>query len=414
MIRKDVWVKALTLILLLFIVVLPETSSGAERKPIIVVFRYDDCSSKSPTDLEIKLINAFQQYEVPATFGVIPYVSAGNQFDLTVQDVMPLTAGKAEILRNAISSGILEVAQHGYSHQAVGVRSERVNAEFIGLDYDEQFRRIADGKSILQEMLGIQVTTFIPPWDSCDINTIRVLENLAFKSLSANGLGVVAGASNESSRLKFLPATCKFLDLQNAVKSARKSSELQPVIVACLHPEEFREDYKRDCRLTYQDVVQTLAWVTSQEDVRLLTIGQAAATMDDLDLPRFMSFSRFFRTLHPLCPSFLQTVYFFPSLRTLTEVKVKSWLSLVLFYLAALTISMVTAYVGGSVIFSKFMVIRSVAKFAALVLLVAFSLYAFHDLDVYWDGAIILTCLFGGCIGIWGSIYKIKRQSCLT
>ncbi len=406
--------KALILILVLFIIVLPEITNGSERKPIVVVFRYDDYSAKSPTDLEIKLVNAFQQYEVPLTFGIIPYVCAGNQFDQSVQDVIRLPVEKADILQSAVSSGILEVALHGYSHQAIGVRSERINAEFIGLDYDDQFERISEGKNLLQEMLGIQVETFIPPWNNCDINTVRVLENLGFKSLSAGGTGVVAGAGSESSQLKFLPATCKLLELQDAVRSARKSSEVVPAILVCFHPEEFNEGYKRDRRLTYQDVVQVLGWVKSQEDVSLLTIGQATAAMHGLSLPRFVQFSRFFRPLRPLCPSFLQMVHFYPSLRTLTEVKIKSWLSLMLFYLAGLTISTVTAYSAGRIVFSRLKVLGSVTKYAVLVLLCLFSFYVFHDLDVYWDGAIILACLFGGCIGIWGSTLKINQQTKLT
>jgi hypothetical protein len=74
-------------------------------------------------------------------------------------------------------------------------------------------------------------------------------------------------------------------------------------------------------------------------------------------------------------------------------------------------ILMAITFAGGCLIFSRLRVLGSVARYAVLVLLVSLSFYVFHDLDIYFEGAIILTFLLGGSVGTWGSFYKIKKQS---
>jgi len=81
-----------------------EISASPPEQPITVIFRYDDYSSLSPTEMEIKIINAFQNSNIPVTFGVIPYICKDNS------KPMPLTLIKAEILKNVIDAGILEAA----------------------------------------------------------------------------------------------------------------------------------------------------------------------------------------------------------------------------------------------------------------------------------------------------------------
>jgi peptidoglycan/xylan/chitin deacetylase (PgdA/CDA1 family) len=257
--------------------------SGSEQKLITLVFRYDDYSSGSRTDLEVKLIKAFQKYNIPCTFAVIPYNSDNKAEvpDPDPQKVFPLTLWKASILNNAIKAGILEVALHGYTHRTTRIRTPDPDyTEFAGLDYNSQIKKIAKGKGLLEKMLGVRITTFIPPWNTYDMNTIRALEELGFRTISADN----AGVREESSQLKFLPFTSDLLNLKDAVESARKISDVQPVIVVLFHPSDFLEMGRKEGKLTYQGFVELLNWIVSQKDIHVRTIGE------NVDSCRFVNY----------------------------------------------------------------------------------------------------------------------------
>ena len=83
-----------------------EPISSPKEKQIIVGFRYDDYSSCSSTDLELKIINAFQKYYVSCAFGVIPHVYTRNIYNTSAYDMVYLTSGKINILSKLFKNGI--------------------------------------------------------------------------------------------------------------------------------------------------------------------------------------------------------------------------------------------------------------------------------------------------------------------
>ena len=62
---------------------------------------------------------------------------------------------------------------HGNTHQTI---KEFPRSEFLGLNYEQQFTKIKSGKLFLEEKLGTNINTFIPPWNRYDLNTLKVLE----------------------------------------------------------------------------------------------------------------------------------------------------------------------------------------------------------------------------------------------
>ena len=84
-----------------------------ENKQVNVVFRLDDYSACSNTDMELRIIDAFRKNDACITLGVIPYVCAEDIHDPSAQDVIPLTSMKGDILKNGVNEGILDVALHG-------------------------------------------------------------------------------------------------------------------------------------------------------------------------------------------------------------------------------------------------------------------------------------------------------------
>jgi len=215
------------------------------EKQITVVFRFDDYSSLSSTEFEVKLINTFRKYNAACTFGVVPYACAENEHNILPHEVVPLTLNKAAILKNAVKEEILEVALHGYSHQTIRKKAEFDYTEFSGLDFNRQFKKIATGKNYLEELLDMEIDTFIPPWNTYDSNTLRAIEELGFKCFSANeSVGAM-----KSSLLKFVPATCDLFELRQTVESARRVPDRQPVIVVLFHEYDFLEIDKKTGRL---------------------------------------------------------------------------------------------------------------------------------------------------------------------
>lgn len=397
---SNIWVRTLVVILLLS--ASPATAQHTDRadeKQIIVVLRFDDYSSRSATDMEVKLINAFQQHGISCTFGVIPYTCARDHDNSRPQDVVPLTPTKASILRNAIKAGILDVAQHGYTHQ---------RGEFCGLDYTSQVKRMSKGKNLLEQMLGTQVSTFIPPFNSYDLNTIRALETLGFRCISAGR----NGDAKESSALKFLPANCGLPQLRDSVESARSVPEAQPIIVVLFHLYDFLEVDKKRGRLTYQEFIELLSWLTSQEDVYTGSIEQATKMVRDLSSQRFTT-NRHIYGLSLLLPPFLSRlctppVRVYLSSNGAFRMRFKLGVFVLAFYLALLLLSSGTTFWAGLVVFPKSGLVTSISKYGVPALFVSLSIYGLFEPG--YLSAMVIAILLGVCIGEWSSLLRLRRQ----
>lgn len=249
--------------------------------------------------MELRIIDVFRKNEASITLGVTPFICVGSVNDPSPKDIAPLTLIKGDILKNGFKNGILDIALHGYSHQTI---SANIRTEFSGLDYNSQVERLAKGKKFLEGMINAPVTTFVPPWNRYDLNTLRALEELGFSTLSAS---IKKGEATEDSKLIFLPASCDLLRLRDAVKSARTSSDNQPVIVVLFHAYDFKEIDEMRGSITYQEFSDLLNWLKSQKDVRLLSISQATKVINNLSANRFL-INKGKYALSTLLPSSLQ------------------------------------------------------------------------------------------------------------
>ena len=125
-------------------------NSNNNKKTINLILRYDDFSNLTNTEIEVEIINILKKKKISCTFGVVP--DHGRQGLLNKE--------KINILKEGIDDKIIEVALHGYDH--VNIRKDR-HSEFYGSGFQKQFQKIAKGKSFLDESLGINVVTFVPP-----------------------------------------------------------------------------------------------------------------------------------------------------------------------------------------------------------------------------------------------------------
>jgi len=272
---------------------------------ITVVFRMDDYSDDISSNMESVVLGGFRQYRLPVVFGVIPYLPGkGILADQPHQD-QPLSVSKADRLRPTLDAGLLEIAQHGYSHRSIVSGGLAGNSEFSGLLPDVQRTKISKGKTLLEKLFGRPMVSFCPPFNRYDVNTVRVLASEGFVTLSAGGYC----HADEAIPLHYLPGTCKIMQIHSAVEAARHVGESQPVIVVLFHPYDFIEEDARRGYMHYADLNAQLAWVSQQHDLRVLTLSQASLEIQDLGAKRYRAYYRCHALSRLLPKTVLQRVY---------------------------------------------------------------------------------------------------------
>ena len=140
-----------------------------------------ESNSSNPLAIESNSSNPLAYEEGPIPFGVIPLASLAN----TNQGDAGITAFVA-YLRSLASNNLFELAQHGYDHHDNHeLYGGQVPSEFRGMPYDEQYAEIAEGKNLMQSAFGTAPTSFIPPYNIGDYNTLKALAALNFTVYSS-------------------------------------------------------------------------------------------------------------------------------------------------------------------------------------------------------------------------------------
>ena len=240
---------------------------------IDLVFRYDDFSSRSPVDLETRIFRLFAERKMPLTVGIIPFIVGGSEDDDRPQPLLALSEEKFRLLQAGLTSGFLEPALHGYSHQTNRSEGPGGPSEFLGLRYDEQFRRIAEGKRFLEARLGKTLDIFIPPWDLYDENTVRCLEKLGFHILSDQ----LSGRSIPSASLSFLPETATLSSLAESIQGARQAAPDHSLVVVLIHPDDFAAAEGKPGHTSLAGLTGLLDWVLQQRDIHPASMGELAS-----------------------------------------------------------------------------------------------------------------------------------------
>jgi len=384
-------------------------------KQIAVVFRYDDFSNwKSTAEFDAALIEAFRDHGMSATFSVIPFERQKGEgedyYAVVPKKVLPLTPEKTAILLDAMQAGTLEIALHGYLHRET--HPERPWTEFAGVPLSEQRRRIAEGKKSLEGQLNRKITLFVPPFNSYDAGTVQILEELGFETLSAGGLPAPEG----DSALKFLPATCVRVDvLRQAVETARASAESDPVVVVMVHPHDFVETDKEAGVVTLEKFRELLAWIASQDDLTVRTLGAVAGDANrDLGMDHYRTYCQA-RPDKPkkLLPQTLTAgvarIGYYPRPETLSKIRLTLALRLVLWYGAIAAAACLAAFL----VLRKTQKLAKPAAYGMTLALIALAAYTFRDMDVYYPGASAVAFVAGMCAAAWICFLYQHRRLCV-
>ncbi len=267
--------------ILIIILVVSFQSHSENRKPITLVFRYDDFSYN--INIEKYIINVFNKNNLPITFGIVPGGGHLNKSDI---DVLKNTDKKKEV----------EIALHGFAHK---------HSELFG-SYSEQYKLLKKGKKILERNFNSNVITFIPPYNSYSQNTIKVLNALKFKVISSDKRGPF-----NDSRLIFLPSTSKLGSLRQDIATARNLKLNNCIIVVLFHHFDFFEANKTSGKITRKDFDNLIEWVSEQNDIEVKTIGQASNLIFDKNFVNYNEIPGFFLfpVFYPLININLTLIY---------------------------------------------------------------------------------------------------------
>lgn len=240
---------------------------------IRVALRLDDPSETSHQGVEAGILDALLKHQACATFAVIPFRMVDGQR-------LALSKARAKPLIEAAYAGIIEVALHGHRH--VRLQPEPASpSEFAGRQESEQHALIAEGRAVLETVFSKSITGFVPPWNSFDIATLRVLEEFDFRYVSA-GWDAPKGYCGP---LKLLPLTAHLNDIPTALVEARRFIKGNPVIVIVLHHYDFAESGSEHSITDMHGFDATLANLSGEPDVTLCRLGEIAANFGATSRP---------------------------------------------------------------------------------------------------------------------------------
>ncbi len=375
-------------VLVLLVLALAATGP-VQAAEVTVVFRYDDYSARSNTDLEVRLIDAFGRRGIPLVIGAIPCFRATGP-----DDGQTLPSDKADILREAARAGIVDVGVHGYSHLKTGWWTE-----LAGLPYEEQLFRLRRGRELLHEAVGIEAETFIPPYNAYDHLTLRAMEQLGYTCLCAGKLGRLDDGS-----LRFLPSTCGLADARRSIESATRAGDSRIVVILFHGFDLVPSAPESPDFLGWTAFEELLDWVVRRQDVAVRSIRELLDSDVDLSIHRFAA-NRRLSSMPRLVPSFL--VHLFGTetgaylstdeARRLRTAKTGLYLATATFYavLLALGAALTTALRRR---FGRPLVLL---RRAGIALLVAATAYACQNLTIGVHGAIATSVIGGACLGLY-------------
>lgn len=362
-----------------------------EEEPIRVVFRFDDYSTSSNTEIETEVFEAFETAKIPVSFGVLPYECSGYGADGIPKDLVSLGDEKANLLRQMVDASVVEVAVHGYCHKPSGHITPVRPTEFAEMPYERQQANLIAGKKILENAIGKTVDVFVPPWNEYDENTLKAMNAAGYRALSAH----MDGVSNNAQTLAMIPATTDLAGLRNAIDFARKHLG-DKIIVALFHDYDFQEVDQLNGSISVKDFKTLVKWVSEQPDVEVMTFHELH-TQKDMNSSKYAKNKVVVRLVNLLPPWIAGKGYgiYRHQLSDVLLVSLKSSIFFVSFGLVGFVVStFVFRRAFTRVVLLRWPVIAVLAAMAIVL-----PLYVFRDLDPYFRGVFVSVLVVGAFFG---------------
>jgi peptidoglycan/xylan/chitin deacetylase (PgdA/CDA1 family) len=256
------------------------SSPAATPGPVYVALRYDDYCAAPPSGTDPRWVADHGFLEMFARLGVRPLVAVipkAESYDgkRVVPFSDPRNAARAHYLAHLFHQRKIDVAQHGLSHAfRPGVMP---HTEFAGWPWLDQLGMIAEGRQVLEGILGQAPTAFVPPSNTYDAATLHALGALGFRLISGRvGEGVATDA-----RLQYLPGTVEYPRFEGAVRNALNFPG-PTIVIGILHPFDAREYTGRAAQPTLAQIEVTLRRVLTLPGVQVTSMEELARQHPEL------------------------------------------------------------------------------------------------------------------------------------
>lgn len=212
------------------------TAVAASTK-VLVAFRNDDLSARSDADHERLVAQLFLAEGIPQTLAIVPEVTDGDFHDPSASRTIGLWDNRelVRLLLDCASRAGWELAMHGLTHRPnrTSMPGRDEFTEFRGLSADQQQAMIERGTSSLYRTLGVRPTTFVPPWNLLDANTIRACVINGYRTVSSGPYAPPDPA------LACVGTNCTLGEFPEALRHARSAGG-PAVLVVCYHSRTLR------------------------------------------------------------------------------------------------------------------------------------------------------------------------------
>lgn len=185
----------------------------------------------------MELIALFLKFRIPCVFSVVPFAcDPENLVNHGVVELKPLPKSKADLLATLLKEGLAEIALHGYSHLTLApVRGHQEFSKRVPAETQRQL--IRKGRRFLEEIFGVQVRLFVPPWNRLADPTAKVLQEEGF--LLSGDIPETADAG--SFALAQLPCANGIGQTARALKTAQWFGKGHNTVGTVIHDYDFFE-----------------------------------------------------------------------------------------------------------------------------------------------------------------------------
>ncbi len=202
---------------------------------VIHIVRYDDFSAASHSGVEGKLFDILLQYRIPCTVAIIPFVCDPDELLKSgVIKLSPLPSEKTVLLDGLLKEGLAEIALHGFTHLALAPMREY--QEFSdAMPLETQRSLIRRGRQFLEDIFGVRVRLFVPPWNRLGTSTATVLRE---EELMISG---DLRADHHDFELSQVPCATTIKETQGALFAAQRFGGYGNVVGTMIHDYDFVE-----------------------------------------------------------------------------------------------------------------------------------------------------------------------------
>ena len=228
-----------------------------------VVLRYDDPTLQADS-VTYEMLTFLAEHNIPITLAVIPC-------DANEEYILPTDSNWIKLLK----ADNVEIALHGLTHQDFG------KGEFGGLTFEESYRRLSKGKNFLEAQLK-PITTFIPPFNAYNENTLNAMDSLGLTAISAD-LFISRATSNKN--IQYYPETLGHA-MKNGVFEAahdalEKNLNKSALCVIMLH------HYDINTPDSFNKLKELVLYLLNNKDINLLKFKQLMDLGEDGSSERF-------------------------------------------------------------------------------------------------------------------------------